>query len=168
MNALLNIRNLSKRDLRTMTTSKLLGSLFLLLLICGLSSDKCDARTWTDIEPLHSRNPKDQLGLVYLRQADQFYENTIQPTQAPITEAPTASPTSSMAPAPAPSEAPTIAPTPAPTPDPDPYPQIDLPNYPETWYFNYDSTKGAKYGPGYPGLGKTQTSKALSCLLVVA
>jgi len=111
-----------------------------------------NARIWTDIETFHSQNPKDVSGLSYLMEEDPLYENTLTPTAAPTTLPPTPQPTTTFVPSSTPSVSPSAAPSSTPTENPDPYPPNDVPPNPDPWYFNYDTSRDAKYGPGYPGL----------------
>lgn len=130
-----------------------------LLLVWGSAIQECSGRMWTEIETLHSTNPTDPAGLQYLNQADSHYAYKLKPTTAPIIVPPTAKQTRTTPPTPAPSKPPTAAPTTAaPT---DPYPPIETPASPDTWYFNYDTSRSAKYGPGSPGLGKQENTVPL-------
>lgn len=118
-------------------------------------------RSWTDVDTLHDPNAKDVSGIVYLQQADEFYINTLAPTQAPTTAEPTPSPTVSAMPSTRPSmqpsAVPSASPSASPTETPDPYPPNPTPPNAPDWYFNYDQRFGAKYGPGY--LGTVQGQK---------
>jgi len=108
---------------------------------------------------LHSADEVDLSGLMYLREEDPYYINTAPPTVAPETSSPTAGSIDTSPPIAAPTLAPTTLPTETPTSNPtapiDPYPPNIAPLRPESSYFNYDTSKDAKYGPGYTGIIKT-------------
>lgn len=72
------------------------------------------------------------------------FPTTIQPTKAPTTS-PTSQPTSR----------PTPRPTSQPSQPPDLYPPNPEPADPMPWYFNYNISDKAKYGPGVMGLVQT-------------
>jgi len=114
------------------------------------------ARSWTDIELLHSAEEVDMSGILYLREQDPYYINTPPPTVAPTSASSASRPTYSSKPTATPSAAPTSIPTSAPsskpTESPDPYPENEPPFIPDPGYFNYDTSRDARYGPGYPGL----------------
>ena len=70
------------------------------------------------------------------------------PTKQPkISSSSTPTSTKSLDPSSGPTSSPTISPT-----DRDPYPPSEVPLRPDPWYFNFDTSNGAKYGPGTIGL----------------
>jgi carbonic anhydrase len=89
-----------------------------------------------------------------------LFENTVIPTIVPITKNPTRSPT--IAPTIHPTTAPiTVPPSTSPTSKQptsvptiyvDPFAPVPVPINPDSWYFNYDNSTNANYGPGELGL----------------
>lgn len=123
------------------------------IFVTSLLFAECSARSWTDIDLYHGEDSKDLSGILYLSSVDRYYKNTVEPTYAPTTLTPTADPTSSARPSILPSASPSSAPSSAPTPDI--FAPNDPPDNPDPWYFNYDTRKEAKYGPGYPEIVHT-------------
>ncbi|KAL7573073.1 hypothetical protein ACA910_018759 [Epithemia clementina (nom. ined.)] len=90
-------------------------------------------------------------------------------TAAPTTWPPTMQPRNMPSPSPtadrsqAPSSLAPTSPQPSndpsqmPTEEPDRYPFNEPPIFPEPWYFNYDTRPGARYGPGYATLVKSDS-----------
>jgi carbonic anhydrase len=117
-------------------------------LLCPLG---CWSRQWTDISLRHYTRPEDKAGDAYLDANDRLYRNTVQPTFSPTASTvPTLSPTRTLAPS---TQPPSSNPTsPAPTLTPDPYPPIPEPESAAPWYFNYNTSSEAAYGPGYPSV----------------
>jgi hypothetical protein len=125
---------------------------FLLLVAPPVS----EARTWKDVELLNDHGPFSALNAyrnIYLGEEDQRYQNTVAPTQAPTVSAmPSPSPTTSRPPSQNPSTQPSATPSAAPSAPLDPYPPNDPPTSPESYYFNYNTSLGARFGPGVPEL----------------
>lgn len=110
-------------------------------------------RTWRDIPLYHSRIPIDPNKNSYLVSEDAWYANTLEPTSAPsVSAVPSPAPTTSRPPSQVPSLTPSVAPSNTPTVPVDPYPPNNPPSQPDPWYFNYNTTKGARFGPGFPTL----------------
>lgn len=134
----------------------MLVSILLLLTSSSSTTTTEAARTWKDVDLLPDHGPFDVMSAyrnVYLMEEDQRYRNTLEPTQAPTVSAvPSPSPTSSRPPSQRPSAVPSGAPSAAPTAPLDPYPPNDPPASPEAHYFNYNTTRGARFGPGIPEL----------------
>jgi hypothetical protein len=136
------------------------------LLLC----QRVQARSWTEIVPLHDPAPTDPSAMAFLKESDPLVAYTPAPTISPTTPSPTRKPTSYLAstlpsqPTQAPSESvqiqstspPTKAPsnvpsTTAPTPAIALYPPFS-PLHPDPSYFNYDTRRLSQYGPGFPSL----------------
>lgn len=148
-----------------------------LTLLLSVQVVGCWARSYRDVKLMHSMSEPDILGKLYLQEKEMFYlaerpvfnllpspeirnpttnapspmpsrTSTQTPTQQPTT-IPSSSPT--LSPSLNPSGVPTSTPSMLPTVG-DPYPPSDAPLYPNPWYYNYNTSYGAKYGPGIVGL----------------
>ena len=149
-----------------------------LKLLLSVQVAGCWARSYRDVKLMHSMSEPDILGHLYLQEKEMFYlsdrpvlnllslspavrypttnapspmpsrASTQRPTQQPTTS-PSSSPT--VTPSFSPSAVPTSSPSILPTVG-DPYPPSDAPLNPEPWYYNYNTSIGAKYGPGLVGL----------------
>lgn len=121
----------------------------------------CWARSYRDIELVHAMSQPDPMRNLYIQQR----ENGL--LQKNLTELPPTTNTQDPRPPTAPLQAPTLYPAGSPSLDPsispslspttvptigDPYPPANEPLDPEPWYFNYNTSDGAKYGPGTVGL----------------
>jgi hypothetical protein len=119
-------------------------------LLLATSGSVVQARSWTDVAPLHGLDPQEEVSMDLI----QLYIG-MDPLAPP---APTASP-STASPSLQPSESPTLKPTlfpidfPSAVPSlgPDPYPPNDEPLNPDSSYFNYNDSPGASHGPGSLG-----------------
>jgi hypothetical protein len=138
----------SSATLRTMLSIML----FNIILIISMQANTATARTWRDIQPLHGygiTGTKSALSaIIEMRQQ----ASAINPlfTDAP-SQAPSMSPAPSAQPSMAPSRSPSVAPSSMPSASPtmaDPYPVNEAPSHPDPWYFDYDTSPTAKYGPG--------------------
>jgi len=133
------------------------------------------ARSYRDIELVHSLNVPDLSGAAYLELREMAYKARSEGNLSQAEKIPTVRPgerqTSTIAPSPMPShkptpnptllpttsptltptDQPTAFPTSAPTPG-DPYPPNEPPLDPEPWYFNYDTSPSSEFGPGSVGL----------------
>ncbi|GKY95275.1 hypothetical protein MPSEU_000489500 [Mayamaea pseudoterrestris] len=132
------------------------------------------ARSWREIVPLHDTELPDHQGQVFLAEPDALVTHTSAPTMKPITLTPTRGPTlyvettaypsyplplqtapplasvpMPMDLTPAPTNAPSTAASVSPT---NLYPPVNPPLDPDPWFFNYDTRRSSKYGPGYPSL----------------
>jgi hypothetical protein len=126
---------------------------------CWLLPSLTTARSWRQIEPLHGWNVADYLGSTWRVETNPLYTST--PTSMPTTATPTGKPSSmpSLQPSSKPSLQPSPAPSSSPTATPDPYPPNDPPANPDGWYFNYDTSMNANYGPGHAGIIQTGNNK---------
>jgi carbonic anhydrase len=72
-------------------------------------------------------------------------------------DVPTVTPSISSKASAKPTATPTLKskPTSPPTATLDPYPQIPAPKSPDPWYFDYDTRRAARYGPGFPSFDIT-------------
>jgi hypothetical protein len=122
--------------------------------LAGVADCYCEARSWRDVQVLHE--PATLLNAYrngFLVYEDPLYGTTLEPTQAPTVSAmPSPAPTTSRAPSQVPSVMPSASPSASPTVPLDPYPPNDPPSNPQSWYYNYNTTKGARFGPGFPEL----------------
>ena len=143
--------------------NKLLASLPLILMLPALVR----ARSWTDIELVHDVNFPDFAGQDYLIAKEQmFFDGNFSPgpndaevERSPSTNAPSPMPSSSpsLLPSTVPSQAPSLLPSAVPSvlpsqmpsvlPTLDPFPPAVPPSDPDDWYFNYDDSSNAEYGP---------------------
>jgi hypothetical protein len=121
-----------------------------------LAPRRCEARSWRDVPVLPDSDPGNILKAYrnfYFVYEDARYGTTLEPTQAPTVSAmPSPSPTVSRPPSQMPSAEPSNAPSSSPTVPLDPYPPNQPPSSPQAWYYNYNTTKGARFGPGFPEL----------------
>jgi hypothetical protein len=131
-----------------------------------LLPDNALARSWTDIVPLHGMSPLGRSVNELFVETDPLF--TSVPTVS-LPTAPMASPTifefflpTDEPSAPAPTKNPTPRPTHGPTELPTTPPDMFLPNViplnPDQWYFNYDTTPGSLYGPGYVGISQVDNT----------
>ena len=148
-----------------------------LTLLLSVQVVGCWARSYRDVKLMHSMSEPDTLGKLYRQEKEMFYlserpvlnllpnpalryPTTNAPSPTPsraLTQTPTQQPTTipSFSPTLTPSFNPSGVPTSSPSMLPtvgDPYPPSDAPLFPEPWYYNYNTSHGAKYGPGIVGL----------------
>ena len=138
----------------------------LLLVLEAWSLQRCDARRWSDVPPIHDVESLDTSAFLYLQQQKMLFKSQFDAYDSSRLNAPTStalqdrSPTT-LAPSPSPSRHPTKTPTfsptnfPTKTPTMSPstvaptvnlYKDSEAPDDPEDWYFNYDSS--SPFGPG--------------------
>jgi len=141
-------------------------------------ASRASARSFRDIEPVHSMSVPDISGMVYLELREMAYKAEVQaggsvPIASPAERQPTTnvpSPSPSLAvvgqmPTQHPTTSPTLTPTDSATTDaptapptnvPDPYPPNEPPSNPDPWYFNYNVSPTSRHGPGTIGLSHQQ------------
>ena len=117
---------------------------FALVVVVLQLPSSVDARSWTDIDILHEPKLLDTYGASFL--------SAIDPNPSSTTTAPTESVSLGSSPSAIPLSSVTPQPTATPTSPLDPFPPIQTPLNPDPWYFNYDTRRDSKYGPGFPSL----------------